>query len=353
MAKTIVGLYDNQQTAQRVVKELERTGFGEAHLQVASHDDTMRTGYEMSNPTGVRDTLGQYGVEGGEADFYAEAVRRGGSLVIVRTHDNDSEKAVDLMARHNPVRYEDRMNAYKQEGFKGYDRASKPFTGEQRLTETQRYADQQQQRLQEIEENLKIGKREVVRGGVRVHKYVDTERVEETLQLREEHVDVDRRRVDRVVNPGEVEDAFKEKTIEMVERAEEAVVEKETRVTGEVTIGKNVETHEETVGGDVRRTRVEVEKIDKAELAEAETDFRGHFDTSYASKGANFDRYRPAYEYGYAAGTAYQDREFDEVERDLKADYNTRYDGDDSMWDDVKDAVQHGYQRAKHALTDH
>lgn len=351
MAKTIVGLYDNQTTARRVVSELEKAGFGKDHFQVASHDENDLTGYEMSRTDNTLDVLTRYGVDEDEAHFYAEAVRRGGSLVIARVHDTDSEKAVDIMARHNPVRYEDRAKAYQKEGFKGYDTTAKPFTREQRLAEQQRYAGEQQQRLKEIEENLKIGKREVVRGGVRVHKYVDTERIEETLRLREEHVDVDRQKVDRIAKPGEVEAAFKEKTIEMVERAEEAVVEKEARVTGEVRVGKNVEMREETVGGTVRRTRIEVEQLDKTELTAAEPEFREHYEQTFRKGGQAYDRYRPAYEYGYAAGTAYQDREFDEVERDLATDYNTRYKDDDSTWDNVKDAVRHGYYQAKHALT--
>ncbi len=352
MAKTIVGLYDDLSTARAVVKNLEDAGFGDAHLQVATHDTANRTGYEMDDPNSLLDTLSRFEVDDNESHFYAEAVRRGGTLVITRAHDNDADKAVDIMARGNPVRYEDRMNAYKQEGFTDYDHSADAYTDKQRLEERERFADQRQQRLQEIEENLKIGKREVVRGGVRVHKYVDTERVEETLQLREEHVDVDRRRVDRVVAPGEVDDAFEEKTIELVERAEEAIVEKETRVTGEVTVGKNVETHQETVGGDVRRTRIEVEKLDTAELRGMETGFRQHYDTAYATAGRDYDYYRPAYEYGYAAGNTYRDRDYTDVERDLRTDYDSRYGKDnDSAWDDVKDAVRHGYHKAKAAVT--
>ena len=48
-----------------------------------------------------------------------------------------------------------------------------------------------------VEEQLSVGKREVERGGVRVRSYVVETPVEETVRLRDETVNVERRRVDR------------------------------------------------------------------------------------------------------------------------------------------------------------
>jgi len=47
----------------------------------------------------------------------------------------------------------------------------------------------------------------------------------------------------------------------MLGTTEEAEVSKEARVVGEVSLGKRVEEHKETVKDTVRRTEVEVEKI--------------------------------------------------------------------------------------------
>lgn len=351
MAKTIVGLYDEYTTARRVIDELEKIGFGKDHLRMGSHDAADRTDYDMDvAKDATPEALSSYGISDEESHFYAEGVRRGGALVVVRVHEKDVDKAVEIMVRHNPVRYEDRMNAYKKEGFKNHDTSAKAYSAEDRMQERDRYAGERKQRLQEIEENLKVGKREFVSGGVRVHKYVDTERIEETLRLREEHVDVDRKRVDRAATPDELNSAFKEDTIEMVERSEEAVVEKEARVTGEVTLGKDVNVRDETVGDTVRRTRIEIEKIPTDKLRQQEDTFRQHYQNSLAKTGNKYDYYRPAYEYGYAAGNTYRDRDYSAVERDLRTDYNDRY-KDESAWDEVKDAVRHGYQRAKAAVS--
>jgi uncharacterized protein (TIGR02271 family) len=82
--------------------------------------------------------------------------------------------------------------------------------------------------------------------------------VEERVALREEHVNVERRPVDRPVAAGD-DDAFRERTVEATESAEEAVVSKEARVTEEVVVRKQAEERTETVSDTVRRTEVEVE----------------------------------------------------------------------------------------------
>ena len=343
MAKTIVGLYDHRKTARTVINDLEEAGFGQDHLRFASTQKGDATGYDIdANNDANADSLKSYGVAEDESRFYAEGVRRGGSLVIARVHDDDVDRAVDIMSGHNPVRFEDRKKDYLAD----YD-ASADVYDEAQITENRdRYADQSKQRLQEIEEHLKIGKREVVRGGVRVHQYVDTDIEEETLRLRDEEIRVDRTKVDRTLSPDEANAAFQDKEVELIERDEEAVVSKEARVTGEVTVGKDVNVREETVGGEVRKTRVEVEQIAADTFQTVEPQFRQHYDSTYKTSGKGYDTYKPAYEYGYAAGTTYKDRDYNSMDNDLRADYESRY-GDKSTWEEVKDAVRHGYNRAR------
>jgi uncharacterized protein (TIGR02271 family) len=81
--------------------------------------------------------------------------------------------------------------------------------------------------------------------------------VQEQVALREERVNVERRPVDRPVAAGD--DAFRERTVEATESAEEAVVAKEARVTEEVVVRKQSEERTQTVSDTVRRTEVEVE----------------------------------------------------------------------------------------------
>jgi stress response protein YsnF len=82
--------------------------------------------------------------------------------------------------------------------------------------------------------------------------------VEEQVTLRDEHVSVERRTVDRAPTPAD-EALFAERTIEATETDEEAVVSKTAHVTGEVVLSKTAEERVETVRDTVRRTEVEVE----------------------------------------------------------------------------------------------
>jgi uncharacterized protein (TIGR02271 family) len=107
------------------------------------------------------------------------------------------------------------------------------------------------------EERLRVGKRDVEGGRVRVRSYVVEEPVREDVQLRREHVDIERRPVDRPL--GSAEDAFRDRTVELTEHAEEPVVQKEARIREEVVLRKDVDSRTETVSDTVRRTEVEVE----------------------------------------------------------------------------------------------
>jgi len=115
------------------------------------------------------------------------------------------------------------------------------------------------------EERLAVGKREVERGRVRVRSYVVETPVEETVKLRDETVHVERRPVNRDVTDIPA-DAFRERTIEVTETDEEAVVAKTARVVEEVVVRKDVTEEARTVRDTVRRTEVEIED-DRTDVA--------------------------------------------------------------------------------------
>jgi uncharacterized protein (TIGR02271 family) len=114
-----------------------------------------------------------------------------------------------------------------------------------------------------VEEELQIGKREVQRGRVRIHSHVVERPVEEQVSLRQESVSVERRPASgQSALSG---DPFQERTIEVEERSEEAVVSKQARVKEELVVRKDVEEHNQTVSDTVRRDEVEVEDERRAQ----------------------------------------------------------------------------------------
>lgn len=114
------------------------------------------------------------------------------------------------------------------------------------------------------EEQLLVGKREVARGGARVRSYVVETPVHEQVRLREEHVEVERRPVNQPISAADG-DVFRERSIEMTETAEEAVVSKSTRIVEEVGLRKDVGERTETVTDSVHHTEVEVERLEESD----------------------------------------------------------------------------------------
>ena len=108
-----------------------------------------------------------------------------------------------------------------------------------------------------VEERLRVGKRETTQGRVRIRSYVVETPVQEQVTLHEEHVQIERRPVDRPVDAAD--DVFRERTIEATETSEEAVVSKEARVVEEVAITKTAEARQQTISDTVKRTEVEVQ----------------------------------------------------------------------------------------------
>ncbi len=113
-----------------------------------------------------------------------------------------------------------------------------------------------------IEEELQVGKRTVQTGGAYIKSRMVEKPVEETVNLKEERVFVERTPVDRPVDTTGF-DAFKEETIELKEHAEVPVVSKEARVVEEITLGKNVSERDETIHDTVRKTEVDIENLDR------------------------------------------------------------------------------------------
>ena len=202
-----------------------------------------------------------------------------------------------------------------------------------------------------VQEQLKVGKREVQRGGVRVFSRVVETPVNESIGLREEHVNVERRPVNEPISTTDTT-AFREQSIEMRETAEEAVVEKSARVVEEVTINKEVTEREQQINDTVRHTEVEIENLGansaRSSLTSDDDYYRNHFTSNYGSTGDSYDDYAPAYSYGseMARNQKYSGRQWDDVENDLSSDWSTRAGNKaGSTWAKMKNAVKHGWDR--------
>jgi hypothetical protein len=85
---------------------------------------TLATGAAGAVGGGVLGALIDYGIAEEEAPVYAENLRRGGTLVSVRVDENRIDEAELIMQRFSPVDIAARGEAYRNEGWTGYDPAA-------------------------------------------------------------------------------------------------------------------------------------------------------------------------------------------------------------------------------------
>lgn len=112
-----------------------------------------------------------------------------------------------------------------------------------------------------VDEELEISKRRVEAGGVQVKKHVIEQPVAREVQLSEERLTVERRRVDRPIDGSEAERALHDTTFEVNAKAEKPLVQKRAHVVGEVVLKKEQEQRVEHVRDALRHTEVEITEV--------------------------------------------------------------------------------------------
>src|SRR5215217_653171 len=125
----------------------------------------------------------------------AEGINRGGFLVCAEVDgDSDPDRIVALLEESAGVDLDRRQETWRSEGW-----SPQAATGQASTTTAATGNVVEEERIPIVEEELRVGKREVERGGARVRSYIRETPVTEQVTLREEHVEVERRPVDRPV----------------------------------------------------------------------------------------------------------------------------------------------------------
>ena len=193
MTKTLTRSYDSYASAKAVVGELKAAGYTDSEISLMAHrhanDDSIMDGVAtgagvgavaggaaglltglglMAIPGvgpvvaagwlaatavgaiaggatgaaagGIIDALVDSGVDRDEAPVYAETVRRGGSVVSVRTSDERATEAAAIMDRAAPVDITARREVYEGAGWRTYDPAAAPYSETEIEAERRRYS---------------------------------------------------------------------------------------------------------------------------------------------------------------------------------------------------------------------
>ena len=129
---------------------------------------------------GIQGALMRLGVSAADAARCVSGVKGGAVLEAVIVDDSKEAVTLDVMRRH--------------------------------ATNGGRVRPDEEIVIPVIEEELRIGKRDIDAGGVRITTHVSALPVEKTVTVREERVNIERRIVDRVMD--ENDDSFRDKSME-------------------------------------------------------------------------------------------------------------------------------------------
>ena len=256
--ETIVAVYDTAAHADAAVASLKAAGVPQN--AISSHAGAS-SGTTTTTAAPAREQGFWSNLFGGEPDHdtavYDRSLAGGSTVVTVKAPATHNAKVMEILESHDPIDIDERATGYglaqtttprQPLAPAAIPAAARTATGAANTGDT----------MQLAEESLSVGKRVVNHGGTRIRRFVVETPVEQSVNLRDEKVTLERR---PVTDGRPATDSFSEKTIEMMESAEEAVVSKTACVVEEVGLRKEASDRVETVRDTVRKEQVEVEKV--------------------------------------------------------------------------------------------
>ena len=227
----LVCLFHHQDQAAAATEDLYKQGLPPTSIAVIGNE-----GPEHA----AGSALDEFGVPARDRQHLLEGIRNGGVVVAVSAVDGHVSAVEKIFGSHKATKIDDAIVTPKA--------AELPVAAKGETA------------IPIVEEDLEVGKRTVDQGGVRVYRRVIEIPVEQSVNLREEHVVIERNAVDRPVTDSDLV-LQGNQVFELTETAEEAVVGKIAHVVEEVVVGKTASERTEHIHDTVRHTEVEIEEI--------------------------------------------------------------------------------------------
>jgi uncharacterized protein (TIGR02271 family) len=280
--ENIVAVYDTAEHAALAVRDLEAAGVPSSAISqhASSRGATGSTTTTTAAP--VREQGFWASLFGGEPEHehdttvFDRSMESGSTVVTVKVPEQHLTQVMDILERHNPIDLDERAASYglSAGGTTTTTTTATSGTGVSPAVTTATSGTRASPATgtamptggEEViglsEEQLSVGKRLVNRGTTRIRRFVVETPVEEAVTLHSEHVSVERRPVAAGTKTTDTD--FTDRTIEVTETDEEAVVAKTARVKEEVVVNKAETDRVETVRDTVRREDVEITRDGQA-----------------------------------------------------------------------------------------
>lgn len=369
MATTVIGLFETPADANNAVDDMISHSFTREHIRVMASDKPLPGNSATSTEpvaqeqehgfmAHLRHFFSEIGLRNPDASdatqedthYSAQREQLGGTLVAVTVNDDaQANQAADIMNDHGAINIDERAAEIRTTTITNAANSALDTGGTAAMREpvgTQ--PTRPDMTLPVIEEELQVGRRKVLRGGVHIYSQVVEKPVETQVNLHEEHVHVERHPVDRPAGQADF-NAFKEGSVDIEESAEEAVVAKRAHVVEEVLVSKEAQDRTQSIHDTVRSTKVDITPLSPDQeqaFAAQDSAFRTYHQSAYSNKGIGYEELMPAYRYGYHLGLnpRYRNQDWSQVEPQLRRDWEEQNTG---SWDQYKDAVHYSWDRAR------
>jgi len=184
---------------------------------------------------------------------YDRSLESGSSVVTVRVPGEHVDGVTRILERHDPIDIDERAASFGLgTNHATTGAAGRPVSHEAALPIGN------EEVIALSEEQLTVGKRLVNHGTTHIRRFVVETPVEENVTLHTERVSIDRRPASAGASVDNAD--FTDRTIEVTETDEEAVIGKTARVKEEVVVHKEATDRVETIRDTVRRQDVEIER---------------------------------------------------------------------------------------------
>jgi hypothetical protein len=270
---------------------------------------------------GLVGVLVNMGVPEEEAHYYAEGIRRGGTLVTVQVADETAPQAREIMARHNPINVEEQANQWRGEGWSGFDPEATPYS-------TAPTSSQQQTAHEPQATAQKSGDH----NGYNAYNTKFRRHYESNYPYSGYTYD------DYAIAYRYGYDLANHAHYGSLAWIE---VEPDARRSWEQS---NEGTWDQFKAA-VRYAWEEVKGVFDSDDDEAR--FRRHYNDNYARSGYDYERYAPAYRYGYdlTRDPRFSDRDWADIEPEVRQYWEERHTAE--PWEQFKDAIRHGWEETK------
>jgi len=323
---------------------------------------------------GIIGALVGAGIPEEDAGFYAEGVRRGGTLVLVKSSDDMAQRAYDAMRRFGAVDVDERSGSWRQSGWNNFDPNAEPYTGSTDIDD-------------KWERSSKVGTAggavagaatgaaigavggpvgmavggvagAVTGAGVGAAGDVAGKSMEEgdyTTKTTSRDYDTTKTTSRTDYSTGttgatDIDDKWERSS--KVGTAGGAAAGAATgaamgAVGGPVGMAIGGVAGAVTGAGVGAAGDVAGESMEES-YSRYDNDFRTHYQTNASNTGYTYDQYAPVYRYGYglANDPMYRDRDWSAIETDARSRWEERNPG---TWEQFKDSVRYAWDKARGA----